>query len=102
MVSSYTVVNPSSACRAFATPSCFAKLAYSHASLAFPSRCRSHSARAVRPASLAASARQSSCRQSLVKVWRVRGKQAWAFHASEITGFGHEALPFKRRSLSTS
>jgi len=71
MVSSYTVINPSSACRAFATPSCFAKLAYSHATLALPSRCRSQSARAVRPASLAASTRQPSCRQSLVKVWRV-------------------------------
>jgi hypothetical protein len=68
MVSSYKVANPSSGYRALATASCFAKLASSHASLALSGRCRSRSARAVRPASLAASARYSVCRQSPVKI----------------------------------
>ena len=68
MVSSYKVANPSSGYRALATTPCFAKLASSHASLALSQRCRSRSARAVRPASLAASARYSVCRQSPVKV----------------------------------
>jgi hypothetical protein len=51
---------------------CFAKLAYSRASLALSPRCRARSARAVRPASLAASARYSLCRQSPVKVSAIR------------------------------
>ena len=52
MVSSQSVVGPSSGCRAFARSLCFARLAYSHATLALSPGCRSRSARAVRPASL--------------------------------------------------
>jgi len=72
MVSSYTVVNPSLGCCALAGSPRFAKLAYSHATFALSQRCRSRSARAVRPASLAASARYSVCRRSPVKVGAVR------------------------------
>ena len=68
MVSSYKVVNPSLGSRTFAAAPRFAKLAYPHASLALSPRCRSRSAWAVRPASLAASAPYSVCRQSPVKV----------------------------------
>jgi len=68
MVSAYTVVNPSLGHRTVVAPPCFAKLAYSQASLALSPRRRSQSARAVRPASLAASAPYSACRQSPVKV----------------------------------
>ena len=68
MVSSYKVVNQSLGYGALATPPCFAKLTYSYASLALSQRCRSRSARAVRPASLAASARCLACRRSLVEV----------------------------------
>ena len=72
MVSSYTVVNPSLGCCALAGSPRFAKLAYSHATFALSQHCRSRSARAVRPASLAASARYSVCRRSPVKVGAVR------------------------------
>jgi len=72
MVSSYKVVNPSLGYRAFVELACFAKLAYSHTSLALSPRCRPRSARAVRPASLAASARYSVCRRSPVKVGAVQ------------------------------
>ena len=89
------------ACRAFTTTPCFAKLPCLHATLALPSSCRSNSARAVRPASLAASARPSSCHQSLLTV-TAPCIQAWACQASKTTSFSHEILPFKRRSLSTS
>ncbi len=68
MFSSYKVVNPSFGYRAFAAPPCFAKLAYSHASLALFLPCQSRSVRAVRPAPLAAGARYSACLQSPVKV----------------------------------
>jgi len=68
MVSSYKVVSPSLGYRTFAAAPCLAKLAYSRASLALLLRCRSRSAWAIRPASLAASARYSVCRQSPVKV----------------------------------
>ena len=91
MVSSYTVVNPSSACRAFAVAPCFAKLTYSHAALALPPPCRSRSVRAVRPASLAASARHSICQQSPLKAG-APCRHAWASHASETASFGHAGL----------
>jgi len=91
MASSYTVVNPSSACRAFAAAPRFAKLAYSHAALALSPRCRSRSVRAVRPASLAASVRPSVCQQSLVKVGALC-IQAWACRASETASFGYAGL----------
>jgi len=90
VVSSYTAVDSGSVCRPSATASCFAKLAYSRAPFALPLRCRSRSARAVRPASLAASARQSSCYHSPVKARHI--KQSWAFRASKIAAFGHEIL----------
>src|SRR6266568_6698112 len=63
MVSSYKVVNSSPGRGALATASCLAKLAHSHATLALSPRCQSRSARAVRPASLAASARKPFCHQ---------------------------------------
>ena len=88
MVSSYKVVNPSLGYRTFAVAPRFAKLAYSHASLALSPRCRARSAWAVRPASLAASAPYSACRRALVKVTALCG-QAWACHAGTIAGFGH-------------
>ena len=91
MASSYKVVNPSLGCRTFAAASCFAKLVYSRASLALSLRCRSRSARAVRPASLAASARHSACHLSPLKAGAPRG-QAWARHASETASFGHAGL----------
>jgi len=91
MVSSYKVVNPSLGYRAFVESACFAKLAYSHATLALSPRCRSRSAWAVRPASLAVSARYSVCRQALPKVRALCG-QARACHASKIAGFGHAGL----------
>jgi len=91
MVSSYKVVNPSFGCRAFATSSCFAKLAHSRATLALSPHCRSRSARAVRPAPLAVSARHSLCHQSLVKAGASR-TQAWACHTSKSTAFGHAGL----------
>ena len=72
MVSSYKVVNSSLGYRTFAAAPRFAKLAYSHATLALSPRCRSWSAWAVRPASLAASARPSVCHQSPVKVGAVQ------------------------------
>ncbi len=72
MFSSYKVVNSSLGRGALATASFLAKLAYSQASLALSSRCLSRSARAVRPASLAASARQSACQQAPVKVGAVQ------------------------------
>ena len=72
MVSSYKVVSPSLGYRTFAAAPCLAKLAYSRASLALSPHCRSRSARAVRPASLAASARYSVCRRSPVKVGAVQ------------------------------
>jgi len=72
MVSVYKVVNPSLGHRTFIAAPCFAKLAYSRATLALSQRCRSRSAWAVRPASLAASARYSVCRQSPVKVGALR------------------------------
>jgi len=68
MVSAYKIVNPSLGYRTSAAVPCFAKPAYSRASLALSPRCRSRSARAVRPAPLAASARYSVCRQPPVKV----------------------------------
>jgi len=101
MVSSYTVVNPSSAGRASERSACFVKLARSHATLGLPPRCRSRSVWAARPASLAVSARQSSYRQSLVKVG-VLCIQTWGCQASKTASFGHELFPFKRRSLRTS
>jgi len=72
MVSSYKVVNPSLGHRTVAAAPCFTKLAYSHATFALSPRCRSRSAWAVRPASLAASARYSLCHQSPVKVGAVQ------------------------------
>jgi hypothetical protein len=89
MVSLYKAVNPSLSRGAFATTSCFAKLAYSHASLALSQRCRSRSARAVRPASLAASARLSVCRQPLVKA---HASCSQACHARKAAGFGDAGL----------
>src|SRR6266568_1680648 len=68
MVSSYKVFNQTLAYRVLASAPCFAKLAYSQASLALSQRCRSRSVRAVRPASLAASAPYSACPQSPIKV----------------------------------
>ena len=53
-------------------------------------RCQSRSARAVRPASLAASARLSSRHHSPVKVRRI--KHARAHHTSKIAAFSHETL----------
>ena len=91
MVSSCKVVNPSLGYRAFVESTCFAKLAYSHANLALSARCRSRSVRAVRPASLAASAPYSACRRALVKV-TAPCSQAWACHAGKIAGFGHAGL----------
>ena len=91
MVSSFKVVNPSLGYRALAAAPCFARLAHSHASLALSPRCRSRSVRTVRPASLAASARYSVCRQSLVKVSALCD-QAWACDASKTAGFGHAGL----------
>ncbi len=88
MFSSYKVVNSSSGRGTFEAPSRFANLACSRASLALSPHCRSRSARAVRPASLAASARYSACRQSPIKVGALCN-QAWAYHASKTTGFGH-------------
>ena len=82
MVSSYKVVNSSLGHSAFATTSCFAELAYSRASLALSPRCLPRPARAVRPASLAASARHSVRHQSLVKVG-APCSQAWACHAKQ-------------------
>jgi len=96
MVSSYKVFNPSLGCCALAESPCFAKLAYSHASLALSQRCRPRSARAVRPASLAASARSAVCRQALAKV-RTLCSQAWACHAGKIAGFGHAGLAVQAR-----
>ena len=72
MVSSYNVVNPSLGYRTFAATPCLEKLAHSHANLALSPRSRSRSAWAVRPASLAASARPSACHRSPVKVGSVR------------------------------
>jgi len=80
MVSAYKVVDPSLCHRTVAAPPCFAKLAYSYATFALSQRCRSRSARAVRPASLAANARHSACRQALAKA-RASCTQACACHA---------------------
>ena len=91
MVSSHLVPARSSGCHAFGQSSCSAELDYSRATLALSSRCRSRSARAVRPTSLAASARHSVCHQSLVKVG-ASGSQAWARHASKTTGFSRTGL----------
>ena len=96
MVSSYKVVNPSLGSRTFAAAPRFAKLAYPHASLALSPRCRSRSAWAVRPASLAASARPSVRRQALVKV-RALCSQAWVCQAGKIAGFGHAGLAVQTR-----
>jgi len=82
MVSSHSAIGPSSGCRAFEGSSCFAELAYSSATLALSSHCPSRSTRAVRPASLAASARHSACHRPPLKAGAPRS-QAWARHASE-------------------
>ena len=91
MVSSHSALAHSSGCHAFAESACSAKLAYSRATLALSSRCRSRAARAVRPAPLAASARHSVCHQSLVKVGALRS-QAWACQPCETASFGHASL----------
>jgi len=96
MVSSYKVVNPGLGYRTFAAEPRFAKLAHSHATLALSTPCQSRSARAVRPASLAASARYSVCRRVLVKV-RALCNQAWTCHTGTIAGFGHEGLAIQAR-----
>jgi len=96
MVSSYKVINPSLGCRTFAAAPRFAKLACSGASLALSPRCQPRSVRAVRPASLAASARPSVRRQALAKV-RALCSQAWACHAGKIAGFGHAGLAVQAR-----
>jgi len=67
MVSSHSAIGPSSGSRAFEGSSCFAKLAYSSVTLALSPHFPSRSAQAVRPASLAASARRSACHQSPLK-----------------------------------
>jgi len=82
---------PCSGCRAFEGSSCFAELAYLGATLALSPHCPSLSARAVRPASLAASARHSVCQQSPFKAGAPRS-QAWARHASETASFGRAGL----------
>jgi len=91
MVSSHSVLAHSSGCHALGKSSCFAKLAYSCATLVLSSRCRSWVARAVRPAPLAASARHSVCHQSLVKVG-VLCSQAWACQPCKTASFGHTGL----------
>jgi len=96
MVSSYKVVNPSLGYRTFAATPCLEKLAHSHANLALSPRSRSRSAWAVRPASLAASARPSVRRQALAKV-RALCSQAWACHAGKIAGFGHAGMAVQAR-----
>ena len=101
MVSSYRVVAPSPGCRAFARSVCFAKLAYSHAPFALPPHCRSRSGRAVRPASLAASARHSVCQQSPVRVGALCS-QAWACRASKTPGFGRAGLAVQASVLEHS
>jgi len=90
MVSSHSAIGPSSGCRAFESSSCFAELAYSSATLALSPHCPSRSARAVRPASLAASARHSVCHQSLLKAGAPRSQGAC--HASETASFGRAGL----------
>jgi len=74
MVSSHSAIGPSSGCRAFEGSSCFAELAYLGATLALSPHCPSLSARAVRPASLAASARHSVCQQSPLKAGAPRSQ----------------------------
>jgi len=69
---SYKVINPSLGHRTSAAAPCFAKLAYSHATFAISPHCRSRSARAVCPASLAASAQHLACHRSPVKVGAVQ------------------------------
>ena len=91
MVSSHSAIGPSSGCRAFEGSSCFAELAYSSATLALSSHCPSRSTRAVRPASLAASARHSACHRPPLKAGAPRS-QAWARHASETASFGRAGL----------
>jgi len=93
MVSSHSALAHSSGCHAFAESACSAKLAYSRATLALSSRCRSRAARAVRPAPLAASARHSVCHQSLVKVGALCS-QAWACQPCKTASFGHAGLAF--------
>jgi len=91
MVSYQSAIGPSSGRRAFEGTSCFAQLAYSSATLALSPHCPSRSARAVRPASLAASARYSVCHQSPLKAG-APFSQAWACHAGKTTSFGRAGL----------
>jgi len=91
MVSSYKVFTLSFGRDAFAMTPCFAKLAYSRASLALSPRCQARSARAVRPASLAVSAPHPVCRQSPLRAG-APFSQDWACHASKTTSFGRAGL----------
>jgi len=84
MFSSYKVVNPSLGCRTFAAVPCFENAAYSHAILALSWRCPPRSARAVRPASLAASARYSVCRQSLSQGRRCASRSSHVTRARSL------------------
>jgi len=89
--SSSMVVRASFGRRVFARSPRFAKLAYSQTTLALSPRCQSRSPRAVRPASLAASARHSVCHQSLIKVGALCN-QAWACQPCKTASFGHAGL----------
>jgi len=81
MVSSHSVVARDSGRHAFGRSACSTKLAYS--------RCRSSSARAVRPA-LEASARHSACQQSPLKASAPCSQGAC--HAGETASFGRAGL----------
>jgi len=124
MFSSYKVVNPSLGYRALAASPCFAKLAYSHGSLALSRRCRSRwsgpsvpfrwrPARDIRPAfSLrSGSARRAAGpalprarpRASVTQVWLV-GLRLAAFHRSRKSRHPKQRgkLPSSRLTLPSS
>ena len=90
MVSSHLIIAQSSGYRAFAESPCFAKPTYSRATLAF-STALPVTVCAGRPSRFAGGQCTALC---LSSVSRLRpgasSTQAWAFHAHQVAGFGHE------------